>query len=152
MKNKSIRIIGKTPPPIGGVSIHIDRLYKNLLEDKSFDVYLTDFNKFDNFSIILFMLKKFFLGFKERVVHYQLTNLYFLVFVYLISKLHFNKNKIVYTIHGEGFALRFAKKKIVSRAVFRYVFNNIDCIVADNTHLIEQLRGVGIKNKKCRSS
>ena len=93
MKNKiSINIIGKSPPPLGGVTIHTLRLYQWLSQDASVCVKLTTVNKntYNDLNIRsiknygLWILKKIFFGFKDDIVHYQGANYYGLIVLYMI--------------------------------------------------------------------
>ena len=98
MKNKiiSINIIGKVPPPIGGVAIHTLRLYQWLKKEKDIDVKLTALNKnnLDDKNIqysgnyVIWIIKKLIFGFKEDVIHYQGSNYYGLLVLSIIKKIH----------------------------------------------------------------
>jgi glycosyltransferase involved in cell wall biosynthesis len=85
-----ILIIGKVPPPIGGVSIHTSRLIEHLnLENIDYVFYNNNnFNLFSFLKVILFSKK----------AHIHLNNPFFLFSFVLICRL-FNTYSLI-TIHG----------------------------------------------------
>jgi glycosyltransferase involved in cell wall biosynthesis len=84
-------IIGKLPPPIGGVTIHVNRLIDKLSED-GFDY---GFIKLDKSLLI----KIFFLIGQFKVVHLHSSNIYVQLYLSIIFWL-FNVKSIV-TFHGD---------------------------------------------------
>lgn len=89
MEKNKILVIGKVPPPIGGVSIHISRLLDHL-DDKQVSYYFYDLK---NFSLLKFvnLVRKF------KISHLH-TNSYLLQVIYsLIS--FFSGNKSIITYH-----------------------------------------------------
>jgi glycosyltransferase involved in cell wall biosynthesis len=87
----SLLIIGKIPPPIGGVTIHIDRLLCSL--KKNFIDY--DFYDYGKESCIR-GIKKIYVA---KIIHVHLSNknirLFFVLFLKFIHK------KIIITFHGK---------------------------------------------------
>ena len=143
MKNKiiSINIIGKVPPPIGGVAIHTLRLYQWLKKEKDIDVKLTALNKnnLDDKNIqysgnyVIWIIKKLIFGFEEDIIHYQGSNYYGLLALSIIKKIHPNF-KLVWTIHGEYFIDRMKNKKL-----FLFTIKVIDKIITVNENIKNQL-------------
>ena len=141
MKKISINIIGKVPPPIGGVTIHTLRLFQWLKKDSNFDVTLTALNKHSledeniqysgNFA--LWIIKKLFFGFKEDIVHYQGANYYGLVILAIVRKLH-PSFKLLWSIHSE-----YLIDKIKNKKLFNFAIKNIDNIIAVNINIKNQL-------------
>lgn len=85
-----ILIIGKTPPPIGGVSVHIDRLLCGLRRDNI---------PFENMSISRGSLRAFAEKyFKSEVIHLNISNVYARTLITLISFLTGKKH--INTFHG----------------------------------------------------
>jgi hypothetical protein len=143
MKNKklSINIIGKVPPPIGGVTIHTLRLYQWLKKEKDINVKLTALNKHNiddenikySGNFIIWVFKKLLFGFKEDIVHYQGSNYTGLLLLSIIKKLHPNFN-FVWSIHSE-----YLINKIKDKKLFVFSINQINNIIADNINIKNQL-------------
>lgn len=90
MNKSSILIIGKTPPPIGGVSVHIERLLYSLRQD---DI------PFESMSLSLSTLRKFIPAYLRcRIIHLNITSVYVRALLTLTSFI-LNK-KHVNTYHG----------------------------------------------------
>jgi glycosyltransferase involved in cell wall biosynthesis len=151
-KRLSINIVGKVPPPIGGVTIHTLRLYEWLQKNDEIDVKLTALNqhKIDDENIKyvgnypLWIIKKIFFGFKENIVHYQGANYFGLIILYIINIIH-PSFKLILSIHGEGYMKRLLNKNILRKVIFN-ILNKLDGIICDEKHLKEQLKENGIKN------
>jgi len=90
MNENAFLIIGKTPPPIGGVSIHTSRLLA-LCDDKKFNY---NFYNYENFNLLtLFSAIRL-----AKVAHIHCNNpLLLSLFVILCKML---KTKSIITIHG----------------------------------------------------
>jgi hypothetical protein len=146
MKNRIIliNIIGKVPPPVGGVTIHTIRLYQWLKKEKYIDVKLTALNKnsSDDKNIqyignyLFWIIKKLIFGFKEDIVHYQGANYHGLLVLSIIKKIH-PKFNLVWTVHSEYIIL-----KIKNRKLFRFIMQEIDRIITVNDNIKNQLKGI----------
>jgi len=86
---RKILIIGKLPPPIGGVTGYNKRLITSLKKQK-FGYLVLDLKnkKIKNFTFI----------FKSKVIHLSLSNTYIKFLLVLILKLFFKK--VITTLHG----------------------------------------------------
>ncbi|MGE5351598.1 MAG: glycosyltransferase family 1 protein [Acidobacteriota bacterium] len=90
MNKQGIFIIGKTPPPIGGVTIHIERLLYNLRKDKV---------PFEAMSLSASNLKKFIPKYlSSRVVHLNISSVYLRALLTLVSFL--TRKRHINTYHG----------------------------------------------------
>lgn len=119
MKNK-VLIVGKLPPPIGGVTIHVKRLYKKLLKlDK---VNPNIFN--EDISI-----KNFRKLFSADVIHIHLNNS-FKRFLFVIIALLFKKKSII-TFHRDIDRNKGLRRKIDELAI-RYV--NLPLMLNKNSY------------------
>ena len=149
MKNKvvSINILGKTPPPVGGVTIHTLRLYQRLHAYDDLKVKLTALNKSNEAVNISFLwgLRKVVFGFKSDIVHYQGANYLGLIFLYFIKLLHPNF-KLLLSLHGEGYINRLLKRRVMKCIIF-YILKKIDGIVYDGEHLKQQFIDSNILNR-----
>lgn len=149
----SINIIGKVPPPIGGVTIHTLRLYRWLKQDKSLSIKFSSLNKNDIEdtdvryigNYFAWITKKLVFGFKEDIVHYQGANYFGLILLYLIKLVHPNF-KLVLSVHGEGYVQRLEKRRYLSKIIY-FILNRLDLIITSGEHLKEQLLSINIKSK-----
>lgn len=93
MRFEKLLIIGKVPPPIGGVTIHTSRLLDYL------DFKKLEYNFYDNsnFNIITFLYSIC----KAKIAHIHLNNPFFLFIFSLLCRI-FNTYSII-TIHGNIF-------------------------------------------------
>ncbi|MCU7495103.1 MAG: glycosyltransferase [Ignavibacteria bacterium] len=90
MPKASLLIIGKTPPPLGGVAVHIQRLLFNLRRDNI---------PFESVSLSLPGLRTFiYKYFRAGVVHLNTSNVYARMALTLLSFL--TKKKHINTYHG----------------------------------------------------
>jgi glycosyltransferase involved in cell wall biosynthesis len=89
MNNHQLLIIGRIPPPIGGVTIHVQRLCA-ALENKSYPFL------FCTLSVknILIILKKIL---SAKMIHYHASNPYILFFFVLYCRI--TSKKILFTYH-----------------------------------------------------
>jgi glycosyltransferase involved in cell wall biosynthesis len=90
MNNCQLLIIGRLPPPIGGVTIHIQRLC-NVLKKKAVPFLFSELSISNLFSIVYNILL-------VSVVHYHACNPYGLLFFGMYSRLL--KKKFLFTYHG----------------------------------------------------
>lgn len=102
-KNKKLAIFGPYPPPLGGISVHIQRIEKHLINEE------IDYTIFDHYAnsgknIIAthknpLRYLKFLFDKKYALFHFHQMFLTEYVFYYLFSKL--NTTPFIITIHGE---------------------------------------------------
>jgi glycosyltransferase involved in cell wall biosynthesis len=130
-------IIGSLPPPIGGVTIHIDRFF-NLFKDKTkFELSVLDIKKktlfLKNsqiksfFGILLYFLK-------TKIVHIHISNDTVKLFFALLSKLMLKK--VIYTHHNS---------LVKNRFVFKMMYKICDRVILVNEKEIS--KDLIIKNK-----
>lgn len=144
-----IKLIGKLPPPVGGVTIHILRLFK-WLKANDIAVEVLALNKPSGVelgvegvgSISSWLLKRILFGFKEDIIHYHGANYPGLIFLVFVRLFHPNF-KLYFTIHGEGYINRLKKRPIYIRLI-KFCLGKLDCIFVGGNHLYEQLTEIGI--------
>lgn len=90
MKHKSILIVGRRPPPIGGVTIHVDRLCK-WLEEKRISFSFVNYRQADVFTLLHEV-------YRHSIVHINSTNPFLIFFVVIFSKA--TRTLSVVTFHG----------------------------------------------------
>ncbi|MCT8975973.1 glycosyltransferase family 4 protein [Clostridium sp. CX1] len=133
MRKHNIAIIGNYPPPIGGVSVHIERLAKNLKE-KNVDYIVYDISKKKKYTdlnvIYIKSLKmwiiKYLFSFNNSIVHCHEKNWYLLFILCIITKLH--KAKLILTLHS--FRENVKEFNFIKRKIFNFCIRNIDCFIA----------------------
>ncbi len=87
---KNLLVVGKIPPPIGGVTIHVRRLLDSMDADK-FDYAFIDLNKGNLLNIV----GKFF---KFNTVFLHTSNSFIRLFLTIISKI--SGARLLFTFHG----------------------------------------------------
>lgn len=109
---KKIIIIGKTPPPLGGVTIHVERL-KNLLENNNYNVEIIDYSNSSEIKKII--------NSENGIYHLHISNDFFRFAVtillalqgkYVINTFHSYRNKSFIQKILCVFTSRISKKNI----------------------------------------
>ena len=90
MKDIKVLILGKKPPPIGGVTIHVSRLLEKL-DDSSIEYVFIENTK--NIPKLIYHIRR------SCLTHVHSSSPYFRLLVVLIAKLFDSKSII--TIHGD---------------------------------------------------
>lgn len=123
MKTNNLLIIGKIPPPIGGVTIHTLRLIDNLKSKKIDFIFYNNFN----FNVIT-LIKAVYIS---RKAHVHLNNPFFLFVFVLICRL-LNTYSII-TIHGN--VLSYGKiMSIFEKLAIR--ISNLPIVLNQNSYFI----------------
>lgn len=91
-KSNSVLLIGRTPPPTGGVTIHVKRLLDKLKKNYSGKYVFKALNKKNVFFSLFFLLK-------FRFFHIHTSNVYLRLYYVVLGKI-FN-SKCIITIHGD---------------------------------------------------
>lgn len=113
---KKLAIFGPYPPPLGGISVHIQRIEKHLINEE------IDYTIFDHYAnsgenIIAthknpFRYLKFLFDKKYALFHFHQMFLTEYVFYYLFSTI--NRTPIIITIHNESILqVNFWKQKVL---------------------------------------
>ncbi len=112
-----VLLIGKTPPPIGGVTIHVYRLLNRLIDTRN-NVNFYDLNNFKVHTLIGCIIK-------NDVIHNHSNSRIFLFIVSVLCKL-LNKKYII-TIHGNcrslGLLHSFFEKVAIKNSDIPIVLN-----------------------------
>lgn len=87
----NLLILGKTPPPVGGVTIHVERLMGFLAKNNLCFRFL----KLNFFNLLLLKV----IVFKYKIIHLHTSNIYVMLWVCVISNLLFKK--LIITFHGD---------------------------------------------------
>lgn len=108
MKNK-ILILGKIPPPIGGVTIHVQRLLSRLESDALSFKFL---GSTKNIILLIRELKNF------RALHLHSSSPYYRLLIVLLGE--FCNTKTIVTIHGDLGRFNSAFKNTVDSMAVRF--------------------------------
>ena len=92
MKKRKLLLIGKIPPPIGGVTIHVNRLLEKL------EMFYSGKFCYKNLSKLNIILAPYYL-LKFPVFHLHSSNVYIRFYFAFLSKFLFSK--CIITIHGD---------------------------------------------------
>lgn len=152
-KKYDLLIMGKYPPNIGGVSIHVMRLFHSLKLQDSLKVGLIDLNGhasndcdvYPIRSYFKWVLRTFIKGFSSKILHYQGANYYGFIMIYLLSLLH-SGTKIGLTIHGEGYINRLINNNKL-RFFVKHILNAICFIQVGTENIKNQLENFGVNPK-----
>jgi len=90
-KHPNILILGKMPPPIGGVTVHVERLL-GYLEKNGFCFRFLKINILNLLLIKIHILR-------YKIIHLHTSNIYVMLWVCLTSNLLFKK--LIITFHGD---------------------------------------------------
>lgn len=147
MQKKSIALIGKLPPPMGGVSIHVQRLYHWLKRESCVDVKVYSLNKSRASkgveyvgNIFIFALRKLFLGFKEDVIHYHGANYFGLIVLSFIKYIH-RDFKLILTVHSEGYTERLKNKPLLKKLI-KLSLLNVDEVITGDFHIYDKVKSL----------
>ncbi|MFV0530336.1 MAG: glycosyltransferase [Flavobacteriales bacterium] len=89
---KKLLLIGTKPPPLGGVTVFVERLYNHLEIRNDINFKFIDYKRVNTKTLIKEI-------FNSNVVHLNGSNPFFRLFVVSISKILFKK--VLNTIHGD---------------------------------------------------
>lgn len=110
-----ILLLGTIPPPIGGVTIHLDRFFNLFKDSRVFELSILDLKKktlFIKNRKIRSFFKILIYFMKINIVHIHISNNYIKVFFAFISKLLFKK--VIYTHHNS-----LVKNKFIFKVMFK---------------------------------
>lgn len=146
-----VNLIGSFPPPYGGISIHIKRLYEKLkssnIETK---IYCTNKLNIKNQDIEYSNLKKTILKSiffdKSEIVHIHNSGWKLRGLISLISFL-FNK-KVIMTIHGVSLEEEYNNLSKIIKIIYKFLLNKISYMIVVNPQIKEWCIENGILNNK----
>lgn len=133
-----INLIGPYPPPYGGISIHIKRLYQKLknLNIKS-NIYCGNKTDTNNKEIKSLKLKKIILLSiffnKNEIIHLHTSGLKIRLIMSLISLL-FNK-KLIITVHGVSLEEEYNQLNKFGKIIYKFLLNKISYLIVVNSHI-----------------
>lgn len=152
---RKVVIIGPYPPPIGGVSIHVKRYVKYLLQNNITDFIIfddsnngkVDIAKKSNYyltgSKVSFIIKLFFKS-KNKLIHYHSHNWIIRFLLVLTGKLH--RTNIYFTFHS--FRDDINRFGLLKRSIAKYVIKHGTHFIAVSENERNKLINYGCDNRK----
>lgn len=146
-----INLIGPFPPPYGGISIHIKRLYEKLKGSNiEVKIYCTNKLNLKNKDIEYSnlkntILKSIFFN-KNEVVHIHNSDWKVRGLISLISFL-FNK-KVIMTIHGVSLEKEYNNLSKMGKVIYKFLLNKISYMIVVSPQIKECCIENGILNNK----
>ena len=103
MLSNKVLILGKIPPPVGGVSVHVSRLVKTLVRRGFSNFHFFDFGR-EPLNIFLVKIRQ------HKVIHLHTSNPYFQLIMAGYCRL--TRKKLIITYHGNWGRFGFLKNRI----------------------------------------
>lgn len=132
--NLNILLVGGYPPPIGGITVHIQRLQKYCL-DNLIKCYILDTTKFyrknkkkSNLIYFLQLNKLLKIWRISDIVHFHVATFRNLLKLYILF-LYFRKKKKIVTIHSGNFKRKFNKMNGMQKYLVKYLLNQTERII-----------------------
>ena len=135
-----INIIGLFPPPYGGISVHIKRLYEKLkilnIETK---VYCMNKVNIENHNIKFFSLKEIVLKaifFKRNeIIHFHNSGWKSRALISLIGVLF--KKKIILSVHGASLEEEYNSINKLGKVIYKFLLNKISYMIVVSPQIKE---------------
>jgi glycosyltransferase involved in cell wall biosynthesis len=131
-----IAIIGSYPPPYGGISIHVQRLYA-LLKHDGHDVFV-----FKNITAPRWLIAARGKWFKYDVVHFHDASVKGRILIGLLGALGLN---VVLTIHGDSLKNQLAYSGWLKRSLLTFSLQHIGHIVGVKAEIRDIVLSLGVK-------
>jgi glycosyltransferase involved in cell wall biosynthesis len=124
-----ILLLGSVPPPIGGVTMHIDR-FLNLYSDKEYQISVFDIKKRtlfqkEKYTKNIFAILSYFLSVK--IIHIHVSNDYIKLLFTFLGKLFFKK--VIYTHHNSI---------VKNKKIFKLMYKICDKVILVNDKEIDK--------------
>lgn len=116
-KDKKILLIGTVPPPLGGISVHLLRLF-NLMKKEKYDIHIFDLSKkylisFQKYLILFLLI----MHNHFDIIHIHSSHLKLIFIIRLLKKI--KKFKLYFTDHNSRLfvSINFIKKRIIKNMI-----------------------------------
>lgn len=136
--NKQILLVGPFPPPLGGISVHNQRLHQ-LLENESFKVTkVSTHNPNRNRLLNIFELLKQINRYKGNLIHLHVSAfesfVFVIPFIWLILMCKKDK-KLVVTIHSGRFLSVYNKFSSINKLIISFFLKKTNHVIAVSSEL-----------------
>ena len=138
-RNKKILLVGSYPPPLGGISVHIYRLYHNLKKD-DYEVDIFDTSKGSKIKgefalkLLIHLTKN-----KTEILHLHLTSNKYFITILLLHKVF--KFELFFTIHNSRF---FYQQSAIAKFIRKQFIAQLDFLIVVGNHILEELKLINI--------
>lgn len=152
-----VYLLGPYPPPYGGISIHIKRLYLNLYE-KGVSTYIYAIgskketklnlkqNKFITYVNIKMALWKILFIEKNNIVHSHISGRVDKIILGFFSLIL--RKKIIVTLHGNGIKGYYNRSNFLIKKILCFSLSKLSAIVVVNEELKNYLVNLNIPKSK----
>jgi glycosyltransferase involved in cell wall biosynthesis len=156
---QKIALIGSYPPPYGGVSVHIQRLKKNLdklgIENVVYDlspIYCSKNNKIREENIVyvhhpILWFLKFFFNSKENVIHSHVSDWRLRFF---FSLMNFFDKKIIISIHGDSLERAYCEGSFLRKSIIKKTLSRASYIIVMNNNIKNFCLSLEVESKKVK--
>lgn len=146
-------LIGSYPPPYGGISIHMQRLYKKLMRNGiNTEIYSLNKIKKENERIKYFNLKKDFIKLiflkKDNIIHFHGSSFKARILLATISYIF--RRKVIMTVHGVSLEEEYKSLNPIGKAVYKFFLNKISYLIVVNPQIKEWCIKNNILKKKIK--
>ena len=133
-------LIGSYPPPYGGISIHMQRLYKKLMRNGiNTEIYSLNKIKKENERIKYFNLKKDFIKLiflkKDNIIHFHGSS--FKARILLAITAYIFRRKVIMTVHGVSLEEEYKRLNIIGKVLYKFFLNKISYLIVVNPQIKE---------------
>jgi len=139
MRNKTIHI-GPMPPPMGGISIYLDRLSKKIEDEDIIFINESELSKIGFIKLLL-------LG-KNNTYIYHSPSSYRRILVYICTL--FSSNHYIIVSHGQGLENSYKNSNILIKYLIKQMILNAKYIQIVGKHLEKFLLDIGLPKDKIK--
>lgn len=125
-------MMGRRPPPVGGVTVHTDRLIRWLSSIKALEVRHVDVKPT---SILRLMAYQLLQRSAPRVIHCQISNYLGLVLATLAKWTGPSQTRLVYSVHSEYWPKEQLIADHLRARLVRWAMRSVDLVLADNPRI-----------------
>jgi len=150
--NLKIALIGPYPPPYGGISIHIQRLKKQL-EKRGYECVVYELGRQGELpgkNIIAIKnskrwIFKYFLSAREDIIHYHSPDWRMRVIMGLMG---LSGKKTVISIHGESLEDSLKEGSWFRKQIIKFALKHTSFVIADNEKIKNLISSLGVKHQR----
>ena len=134
-KFDSVLIVGPYPPPLGGVSVYIQRLILLTKKPKVIDTSINGWHKFFKlFWVLMFG--------RQKIIHVHVLTIKILSIIYFIKI--FKSFEVMLTDHNSRI---FEDRSKIEVTMLKYFLNKCEYLVVVGAHIKKNYADAGLKRK-----
>jgi len=130
-------MMGRKPPPVGGVTVHTDRLIHWLSNLPDLELRHVDVRPA---SILRLMIYQLLRRSGQRIIHCQISNYLGLVLATLAKKIGPPQTRLVYSVHSEYWPKEQLLPDHPRARLVQWMMRSVDLVIADNPHIESDMR------------